>query len=477
MDYLQIPTGSPDLDKHLEHVWNVDWTSTPLGDLQTWPRELAIVMHLMMADPNPRLILLGKDSNMIYNPAYGVMAGEHHPRILGMPIKDAWPNHSETFAHINQEVHKTGRPHIQQQVPFTYRRNGVLEEVLLSWCTSPLKGHFGGFYVAINDVTEMKLAEKRRNLLKTMSQTWSLASDITDLWSKLSQSLACVPKEFPLALAYSASPPSQMDDFALDAEDVSRLVLKAVIGESFIRPHIDNVLDLKARNPNIFPGSFVRRAISSGEPQVVKVEDGLVPEAWIKSAKARGHCDDLTTIAICPIRSNRTAKFIGVLILGLSTRRPWNEAYYNWISEFGKEFNGSITSLLLAEESIRLQHESTAQAEREQVLLAQELMNRERETLHANDRTARLLKMVEGCDVGIFEYSTHGMLVHANVSCRSICAIYDTSLMYPRIPGTGCLVILVHPSCTRSSHSWIAFTNLIAKQFSLHGREPLVGNH
>jgi hypothetical protein len=69
----------------------------------------------------------------------------------------------------------------------------------------------------------------------------------------------------------------------------------------------------------------------------------------------------------------------------------------------------------LTDEANRKQHETAKQAAREQVLLAKELASREKEASYANDKTGRLLRMMEGCDVGIFEYSPDGKLLHANV--------------------------------------------------------------
>lgn len=416
MDYLRTTTGDPELDRHLEDIRNVDWAATPLGPLDQWPQDMAVSIHLLMHDPNPRLLLLGKDNNMLYNPAYAKMAGEFHPKLLGMPVIEGWPSQSDIYLAIHDQVQTTGCAHVQDEVLFLYKREGVLEEILLNWCTLPLKGSFGGFLVALTDVTESRIAERRRNLLRAMSESWNLAPDLSTLWSTLAQSLETHEKEFPFAITYSASPgagPEHSREFVLDAQDPTRFILKNFVGGSSARKSIKNHLDIgKGTGP--FEDS-VRQAVVSGEPQLLRVKDGALPESWTLAAKERGHGDDLVALAICPIRSNRTAKVVGLIVLGLNTRRPWNEAYKDWIQDLIRKFNDYMTRCLVAEESARQQLEATKQAAQEQVSLAQKLASREKEVSDANHKAARLLGVIEECDVGIFEYSPEGVLIQANV--------------------------------------------------------------
>lgn len=357
---------------------------------------------------------------MLYNPAYGEVAGERHPRLLGMNVFEGWPEQKQVTAAIHASIRETGRPHVQKDVPFLYKRNGLLEEIYLNWSTLPLSGPFGGFYVALTDVTESRVAETRRMILRTMSQGWNIASDISSFWKSLTRGISFQPKEFPFALLYSANPESGTDHSysALDARATSRFVLKSFIGNASARPSIQDFLNLKSEKEPF--ERALRQAVysSSKDLNLLRVADGTVPDAWLRAAQGRGYADgtsdDLAAVVLLPIISNRTARTVGILIMGLNTRRPWNDAYQSWISEFGRDINESVTSILLIEEAARIQHENAKQAAREQVLLAKELAAREREASYANDKTMRLLKMMEQVDVGIFECSPSGTLLQAN---------------------------------------------------------------
>lgn len=402
MDYIHVPTGDPALDTHLQHVRNVDWAFTPLGPLDQWPREMALFLQAFMTDPFPRLLVLGRDSNMLYNPGYGKMIGELHPKLLGMSVFEGWPDQADQTRKTFEYVRETGRPHDQSGAIFHFRRDNVFEETILRWCTIALKGPFEGFYVCFTDVTDATVGEKRRAILRNLSDSWLASKDITSLWSSLSQSISVHPHEFPFALFYSAAlEPSteQAHDFTLDAHDASRYILRGFVGNSSAQPLIQKNVD-----PNGGKESYldaVRQAVKTKTPGILNVADGKVPESWIRAAHGRGYGDRLEAAVTVSITSNRTGATIGFIVLGLNTRRPWNDQYRDWITDLGRKVNDSFTALLLAEHAARKQHEQAKQAAREQVLLAKELATREREANYANDKAQRLLKMMQDCDVGM----------------------------------------------------------------------------
>ena len=415
MDYLRIPTGIPELDRHLEHVENVDWASTPLGPLDQWPSDMASLLYQVMIDPFPKLLLLGETNNMLYNPAYGEMAGEHHPRLLGLPVLEGWAGQEDVIMKVQNMVVATGKPFIQDDFSFLYKRNSVYEEILLRWCTAPLKGSIPGYHVSLDDVTEARVNEKRRALLRSLSEDWSHAPDLAGLWTALSNSLASHEQEFPFSLLYAVTSPSGCTDSFIDDQDSSRFFLREFSGDESARPLVKGILDLDKDGKNSYMASLRQAIARKDDVLVLNVGDGNVPEAWIRAAKRRDDEDDLINVVVCPIRSNRTARVVGLLVLGLNTRRPWNEAYQSWIADCGRKINDCVTSILLADEVAWKHHETAKQAEREQVLLAKELASREREASSANDKAVRLLKMMEACDVGMFEYSPDGKLMQANV--------------------------------------------------------------
>lgn len=419
MDYLQLPTGSLELDEHVQHIQNVDWAATPLGPLEKWPKEIALLIYQAMIDLQPKLLLLGPDLNMLYNPAYARLFHEYHPALLGRPVIDGWATEKDAAMKSFDAIRRTGRPYIQPDYTLISRHNGTSEEIILRWYTMPLKGPFPGFFASLTDVTEATVAEQRRILLKSLSISWNNAVTMSAWFTELANSLSNHPQEFPFALLYTAAgtvrEPGTSQPF--DVNDASRFNLRNYVGDPSVRPLIHSVLDLGADTDPL--SEVVRGAIASGKQRVLLAGEDDLPEAWVRAAAGRGFGDKLNSAVICPIHSDRSSKTIAILVTGLNPRRKWNDSYQSWIAEVSRELGHSARSVHLIEEETRKQHESAQQAAQAHVMLEKELATRQKEVSSANDKAKRLLKMMEGCDVGIFEYAPDGTLVQANV-CHGV---------------------------------------------------------
>jgi two-component sensor histidine kinase/PAS domain-containing protein len=68
-----------------------DWSKTVLGSADSWPPSLKLVVNTMLASDFPMAVRWGPDFVMIYNDGYCPILGEKHPRALGLPFRDVWP--------------------------------------------------------------------------------------------------------------------------------------------------------------------------------------------------------------------------------------------------------------------------------------------------------------------------------------------------------------------------------------------------
>ena len=62
-----------------------DWSATPLGLPETWPRSLRMIVGLMLANRFPMLLWWGPDYLTLYNDPYRPVLGDKHPGSLGQP--------------------------------------------------------------------------------------------------------------------------------------------------------------------------------------------------------------------------------------------------------------------------------------------------------------------------------------------------------------------------------------------------------
>jgi PAS domain S-box-containing protein len=72
-------------------IRNFDWSATPLGSMAEWPQSLATTVGMMLAAPNPMVLLWGPEGVLLYNDGYARFAGARHPHLLGMGAREGWP--------------------------------------------------------------------------------------------------------------------------------------------------------------------------------------------------------------------------------------------------------------------------------------------------------------------------------------------------------------------------------------------------
>ena len=110
-------------------IASFDWAGTPMGPLDLWPTSIKTAVGLLLRSPVPIVALWGEAGTMIYNDAYSGFAGGRHPKLLGSPVREGWPEVADfndnvmkvglaggTLSYTNQELtlFRTGRP---EQVP------------------------------------------------------------------------------------------------------------------------------------------------------------------------------------------------------------------------------------------------------------------------------------------------------------------------------------------------------------------------
>ncbi|MDR5817106.1 MULTISPECIES: ATP-binding protein [unclassified Caballeronia] len=85
-------------------IRDFDWSTTPLGPIDTWPQVLRSAVQIMLRNALPMAVLWGEQGTLLYNDAYAQFSGGRHPGILGMPIERAWPE----AAAFNRNVVESG---------------------------------------------------------------------------------------------------------------------------------------------------------------------------------------------------------------------------------------------------------------------------------------------------------------------------------------------------------------------------------
>jgi len=136
-----------------------DWAATPLGVRGAWPASLKLVVDLMLASGFPMAVRWGPDFITLYNDAYAPVLGERHPRALGRPACEVWPELWHDLGPLTESILRGERPgFFAEDHPWLIQRYGVPEEAYFTISYSPIAdasapAGVGGVLVTVFETT------------------------------------------------------------------------------------------------------------------------------------------------------------------------------------------------------------------------------------------------------------------------------------------------------------------------------------
>lgn len=166
-----------------------DWAKTPLGDPAEWPPGLLTVIGIMIDNTIPMCLMWGKDRIQIYNDAYVPIQGNKHPKALGRPVLESWPEVAEASTDITSEA-LNGRTVHAEDTPFLVSIDGKLQQRYYTFSCAPLRlddGEIRGVLLTSLDTTEQVrgrkiLEENVKNFRKYQEQSPIPFLSMTEDW-------------------------------------------------------------------------------------------------------------------------------------------------------------------------------------------------------------------------------------------------------------------------------------------------------
>ncbi len=141
-----------------------DWQRTALGPIPTWPAALRHAVGLMLESPVPIAVAWGSAGRYLYNDALRPLLGARHPRQLGLPLAEAWPEIAKTVGTMLADA-LAGRAVRERGRPFELKRDGYSERVLFDVDYSPIRDDDGrplGMWLVVRELareTAVRAAE------------------------------------------------------------------------------------------------------------------------------------------------------------------------------------------------------------------------------------------------------------------------------------------------------------------------------
>jgi PAS domain S-box-containing protein len=148
-----------------------DWSRTPLGTIDVWPRSLTGALSILLRSNVPFVMLWGREGIMLYNDAYSEFAGSRHPASLGSAVRESWPELAGFNDAVIAECLAGNTLHFRDQ-ELTVLRNGTPETVWMDLDYSPVPDDAGtpaGVICFLADSTERVASERRAEFLLALS--------------------------------------------------------------------------------------------------------------------------------------------------------------------------------------------------------------------------------------------------------------------------------------------------------------------
>jgi signal transduction histidine kinase/CheY-like chemotaxis protein len=121
-------------------------------------------VNLVLTSPVPIVMLWGPEGIMIYNDAYSVFAGGRHPRLLGSPVLEGWPEVADFNRRVMDIGLKGGTLSFKDE-HLVLHRHGAPEDVWADLNYSPILDETqtpAGVFAIVVETTGRVLAERRR---------------------------------------------------------------------------------------------------------------------------------------------------------------------------------------------------------------------------------------------------------------------------------------------------------------------------
>lgn len=289
-----------------------DWSASPLGDPETWPRSLKTAVRIMLTSRQPIWVGWGEQLTYLYNDAYRSIIGGKHPWALGKPTAEIWREiWPEIGPMLGQALRGVEGTYVEEQL-LIMERNGYPEETYYTFSYSPIPdddGGVGGIICANSDDTKRVIGERQLTLLRELAARANGARSLDDVCSQSTLVLARNPKDITFAAIFLAD------------ENGSGLDRVGLTGLEETDSAFPSRIELAEPGP--WPFAAV---MQDGQTRIV--EDitpcwrDATPSPWrLPTARA----------AFLHIPSSGEGGRAGVLVAGLNPYRLFDEAYQGFL--------------------------------------------------------------------------------------------------------------------------------------------------
>ncbi|MGC2401563.1 MAG: PAS domain S-box protein, partial [Acidobacteriaceae bacterium] len=139
------------------------WSSTPLGPIELWSKELVTIVNLTLASSSPARTMWGPQLILIYNDAYRPIPGPRHPFALGKPAREVYGESWHVVGPLLEKALATGQTVFHEKLAVPLPTEDGLRDAYLNYSFNPIfeDGRIAGLFGSLHDVTGEVLALRK----------------------------------------------------------------------------------------------------------------------------------------------------------------------------------------------------------------------------------------------------------------------------------------------------------------------------
>jgi PAS domain S-box-containing protein len=321
-----------------------DWSTTPLGPAEHWPRSLKTAVRIMLTSRQPMFVWWGPELINLYNDAYKAIVGGKHPEALGQPASEVWREIWDQVGPRAESVTLENEGTYDESLLLIMERNGYPEETYYTFSYSPVpddEGGTGGILCANTEDTQSIIGERQLALLRELAFRTADARTFDQACSLSTSCLGTNPHDLPFALIYLIDPEKR------------RVSLAGTCGIGRNHPAVPETVELDG--DSIWPFAEVIRTHRACLAPTLGAAFGDLPAgAWQRPPH------QAVAVPIAPSGEKGKA---GVLIAGLSPFRLFDDNYRGFVDLVSAQIAASIANAQAYEEE-RKRSEALAELDR-----------------------------------------------------------------------------------------------------------------
>ncbi|HET9703228.1 MAG TPA: ATP-binding protein [Vicinamibacterales bacterium] len=310
-----------------------DWSLTALGPIDTWPQSLKTTLGILLNSRYPMFVFWGPELIKIYNDGYAPILGNKHPWALGRPAREVWP---EIWSDIEPLVDRalSGDPTWSDDLLLFMERNGFPEEVYFTFSYSPVpdeSGGIGGMFCACTETTGEVLSERRLQTLRDLAAGLAASQTERDACVESARLLHANRADAPFTAIY-----------LLDENGAAELAAQA----GSVPGHAVSPLFIERGDDRVsWPVHEVMLSRTSQVVSSLRTRFAVIPAGpW-------GEAPD--SAMVLPLLDRSLDRAIGAIVLGISSRRPFDADYRGWFELVAGQISASITGARALEQERR----------------------------------------------------------------------------------------------------------------------------